>query len=148
MKKPRSRARARPAEAIADRKKGPPFAFVLDDLDELEPHTRPMFGCTAVYVGERIVMILRERPAHIEDNGVWIATTAEHHASLRRELPSLRSILVLNEGRITGWQNVPVDGPDFEDEVMRACALVRAGDPRIGKIPKRKTPALPKKRSK
>lgn len=104
-----------------------------------------MFGCTAVYVGERIVMILRERPLHIEDNGVWIATTAEHHASLRGELPSLRSILVLNEGRITGWQNLPVDGPDFEEEVLRACALVRADDPRIGKIPKRKSPTTAKR---
>lgn len=145
IKKAHMRPRARPAEAIANRKKGPPFAFVLDELDALEPHTRPMFGCTAVYVGERIVIILRERPAHIEDNGVWIATTAEHHASLRAELPSLRSILVLNEGRITGWQNIPVDGPDFEEEVLRACALVRAGDPRIGKIPKRKSPSTGKR---
>jgi hypothetical protein len=51
----------------------------------------------------------------------------------------MRSIGVLGDG-VTGWQNLPVDGEDFEDEVLRACALVRSGDPRIGKVPKRRTP--------
>jgi len=69
-----------------------PFAFALEALAEADPSTRPMFGCTAVYVGERIVMILRERNSSPEDNGVWLATTTQHHASLRREFPSLRSI--------------------------------------------------------
>jgi len=142
IKKARSSPRVRPPEAIVTRKKAPPFSFVLDELDELQPHTNPMFGCTAVYVGEKIVLILRERPTRPEDNGVWVATTREHHDSLRAELPSLSSIGVLSEGGITGWQKLPADGADFEDEVLRACALVRAGDPRIGKIPKRKAPRI------
>jgi len=137
----KSRARARAAEMIAAPKKGPPFAFVLDELASLEPHTRPMFGCTAVYVGERIILVLRERPTGADDNGVWLATSREHHASLRGELPSLRSIGVLSAQGVTGWQCLPADGPDFEDEVLRACALVHAGDARIGKIPKRKAPS-------
>jgi hypothetical protein len=146
--KRRSARLARAADAIATPKKSPPFAFVLDELDALEPYTKPMFGCTAVYVGERIVLILRERPSHLEDNGVWLATSREHHASLRAELPSMRSIGVLAAGGVTGWQNLPADGDDFEDEVLRACALVRAEDPRIGKIPKRKAPrARAKERS-
>jgi hypothetical protein len=139
VKKRPPRARPRAAESIAAPKKSPAFAFVLDELDELEPYTKPMFGCTAVYVGERIVVILRERPGAPSDNGVWLATTPEHHESLRKELPSMRSIGVLGDG-VTGWQNLPVDGEDFEDEVLRACALVRSGDPRIGKVPKRRTP--------
>jgi hypothetical protein len=141
VKKAAKKRRSSPAEAIVARKKAPPFAFVLDELDALEPYTKPMFGCTAVYVGERIVLILRERPTHTDDNGVWLATTHEHHESLRVELPSLSSIGVLSEDGVTGWQKLPVDGPDFEDEVLRACALVRAGDPRIGKVPKRKAPS-------
>jgi hypothetical protein len=120
--------------------------FVLDELDELAPYTKPMFGCTAVYVGERIILILRERPSHPDDNGVWLATTREHHASLRVELPSLRSIGVLGEGGTTGWQSLPASGEHFEDEVLHACALVRARDPRIGKIPKRKTPSAKRAR--
>lgn len=140
VKKPRSV----PAEILAAPKKAPAFAFVLDELDALEPYTKPMFGCTAVYVGDRIVLILRERPSHAEDNGVWLATQRQHHESLGAELPSMRSIGVLAGGGVTGWQNLPADGEDFEDEVLRACALVRAGDPRIGKIPKRKTPSSKK----
>ena len=68
------------------------------------------------------------------DNGVWIATTAEHHASLAAELPGLRSITVLGDG-VTGWQVLPADEPAFEESVRHACALVLRGDPRIGKIP-------------
>ncbi len=118
------------------KKKSIPFEFVLDELSSLGPWTRPMFGCTAVYVEEKIVFILRDKKSDA-DNGVWVATTKEHHASLKRELPSLRSITVLGAG-VTGWQILPVDGDDFEDSVLRACEMVREGDPRIGKIPKAK----------
>jgi hypothetical protein len=140
-KKGRSPRLAPPGEAIVARKKSVPFAFVLEELEELEPYTKPMFGCTAVYVGERIVLILRERPTRTDDNGVWLATTREHHESLGKDLPSMRSIGVLADGGITGWQSLPADGEHFEDEVLRACAFIRAGDARIGKIPKRKTPS-------
>ena len=116
-------------------KKRVPFEFVLDELAELEPETRPMFGCLAVYVGDKIVFMLRDRPSHPHDNGVWVATTAEHRASLASALPSLRSITVLGD-RATGWQVLPPDAPDFEESVLHACSLVRRGDPRIGKIPK------------
>ena len=68
------------------------------------------------------------------DNGVWIATTREHHDSLRRDLPSLRHIALFG-GKSSGWQNLPSDALEFEDDVLRACALIRAGDPRIGKVP-------------
>jgi hypothetical protein len=114
-----------------------PFDFVLDEIADLAPWTRPMFGCTAVYVDERIVFVLRDKPGDA-DNGVWIATTREHHESLRRELPSMRSIEVLAGGGVTGWQVLPADADDFEEAVLRACALVLARDPRIGKVPQRR----------
>jgi hypothetical protein len=116
-------------------KKPIPFDFVIEQLEPLAPMTRPMFGCTAVYVGEKIVFILRLKSDESEDNGVWVATTPEHHESLRQDLPSLRSIGVLGPG-ITGWQILPLSEPDFEEAVSRACELVLNGDPRIGKIPK------------
>ncbi len=93
-----------------------------------------MFGCLAVYVEDKIVLVLRDRPTASADNGVWLATTEEHHTSLRREFPSLRSIGVLGKG-VTGWQVLPADSPDFETGALRACELVLARDPRIGKIP-------------
>jgi hypothetical protein len=113
-----------------------PFDFVLEELAALGPWTRAMFGCHAVYVEDKIVMILRDKKNPARDDGVWIATTEEHHASLRRELPGMRSITVLAGGGVTGWQNLPAESEDFEQSVLRACAMVRAGDARIGKIPK------------
>ena len=90
-----------------------------------------MFGCLAVYVEEKIVLILRDKQDHAADNGVWLATTKEHHESLRREFPNLRSIQVLGS-RVTGWQVLPADDSDFETMALRACDLILAGDPRIG----------------
>jgi len=120
--------RRHPDDLFAVRKtKAIPFEFVLDELAGVDPWTRPMFGCTAVYVEERIVFILRDKKDR--DNGVWVATTKERHASLRRELPNLRSIAVFGVGE-TGWQMLPVDAEDFEQSVLLACALVRAVDPR------------------
>ena len=93
-----------------------------------------MFGCLALYVDDKIVLILRDKRETTADNGVWLATTAEHHESLRREFPHMRSIQVLGK-KVTGWQVLPADAPDFEQAALRACELVVARDPRIGKVP-------------
>ncbi len=93
-----------------------------------------MFGCLAVYVEDKIVLILRDKRDDTEDNGVWLATTEEHHQSLRREFPNMRSIRLLRK-QVTGWQVLPADAQDFEEAALRACDLVLASDPRIGKVP-------------
>ena len=119
---------------VTKRRKPIPHEFVLDSLAPLSPETRPMFGCVAVYVADKIIFALRDKPESQSDNGVWLATTLEHHESLRREFPSMRSIRVLGK-KVTGWQVLPADAPDFEAAAMRACELVLAGDTRIGKVP-------------
>ena len=111
-----------------------PHEFVLDALAPLSPTTRPMFGCLAIYVKEKIVLILRDKPDQTADNGVWLATTEEHHQSLRRDFPNMRSIKVLGK-KVTGWQVLPADAQNFEEAALHACELVLAGDPRIGKVP-------------
>ena len=130
-------------------KKEIPFDFVLEELAKASPYTKPMFGCTAVYVGDKIVLILRKKDDYISDNGVWIATTHEHHASLKKDFPMMRSIKVFSEGGPTGWQVLPEKNGAFEEAVTRACQFILAGDPRIGKIPKSKlkktSPAKPRK---
>ena len=118
-------------------RKAVPHEFVLDAVAHLSPTTRPMFGCLAVYVGEKIVLILRDKPNATADNGVWLATTTEHHDSLRRDFPHMRSVRILGK-EITGWQVLPSDAPDFEEAALRACELIAARDPRIGKILKSK----------
>jgi hypothetical protein len=99
-----------------------------------------MFGCLAVYVREKIVLILRDRPTQLQDNGVWLATTQEHHESLRVEFPHMRSVQVLGK-EVTGWQILPVDAPDFEESALLATELILARDARIGKVPKGKRKA-------
>jgi hypothetical protein len=111
-----------------------PHPFVLEALSSLSPATRPMFGCLAVYVADKIVLVLRDKPNPSADNGVWLATTPQHHDSLRREFPNMRSIQVLGKA-VTGWQVLPADAPDFEESALRACNLILARDPRIGKVP-------------
>ncbi len=118
-----------------------PFEFVLEALSSLSPYTRPMFGCTAVYVADKIVLILRDKPNSEADNGVWLATTKEHHESLHQDFPNLRSIQVLG-APVTGWQVLPADAPDFEAAATRACELILARDPRIGKVPAGRRPAV------
>jgi hypothetical protein len=115
-------------------RKAVPHEFVLEAIASLSPRTRPMFGCLAVYVKDKIVLVLRDKRGSTADNGVWLATTKEHHESLRREFPNMRSIQVLGKA-VTGWQVLPVDAPDFEEAALRACELIVAGDPRIGKVP-------------
>ena len=114
-----------------------PFEFVLEELDRVHPRVRPMFGCYAIYVGEKLVLILRQRKDHTDDNGVWIATPREHHESLKKQFPCMRSIRLLGTVE-TVWQYIPVDEDDFEELVLKACELIRKGDARIGKIPKPK----------
>jgi len=126
------------ASLLPKHRKPVPHAFVLDALSPLSPCTRPMFGCLAIYVNDKIVLILRDKPKNTADNGVWLATAEEHHQSLRREFPNMRSIQLLRKP-VTGWQLLPVDAPDFESSALRACELVLAGDPRIGKIPGART---------
>jgi hypothetical protein len=129
-------ASGRPARDLfaVKRRKPVPHAFVLEAIAGLSPTTLPMFGCLAIYVADKIVLILRDKPGDSADNGVWLATTKEHHESLRRDFPNMRSIQVLGK-QVTGWQVLPAEAADFEEAALRACELIVAGDPRIGKVP-------------
>ncbi len=118
-----------------------PFSFVLDNLHGLDTELKPMFGSYAIYSGQKIMFILREKDNHTDDNGVWLATEREHHPSIQAEFPSLRSIRMF--GGQTTWLNMPAEADDFEESVLAMCELALKRDPRIGKIPdskKKKTP--------
>ncbi len=145
MPKPRGKTLFLPLDdtLLVKPRKPVPHAFVLDAIASLSPRTHPMFGCLAIYVQDKIVLILRDKPDHRADNGVWLATTEDHHRSLRQEFPNLRSIQVLGK-KITSWQVLPADASDFEEVALRACELVLAHDPRIGKVPKARRARPPK----
>jgi hypothetical protein len=122
--------KSKPAKTI-------PFDFVLERIDRLKPIAKPMFGCFAVYSDEKMLLILRKKEGGDPDNGVWVATTPEHHQSLRNEFKSLRSIRLFGE-KDSSWQNLPEEADDFEESVSKICDLILKGDQRIGKIPKSK----------
>lgn len=117
-----------------------PFEFVLDRLLPADPVVKPMFGCHAIYIRDKIVLVVRKKADEKSDNGVWLATSKEHHESLKKEFPSMRSIGVFGVEQ-TGWQNLPESSKNFEESVMKACDLILRNDPRIGKVPKPKTKA-------
>ena len=112
---------------------------MLEQLDPADPVIRPMFGCYAIYVRGRLVLILRQRDQHQHDNGVWLATTEQYHKELKIVFPCMRSIRLL--GQKTAWQNLPANADDFETSVIKACEMILRNDPRIGKVikPKRRT---------
>ena len=117
--------------------KSMPFDFVLEELCEASPYVKPMFGAYGVYIDDRILFILRDRIKSPEDNGIWLATTIQHHQSLQKVFPNMRSISLFGPG-VTGWQNLPADSDDFEEAAIQACKLALDKDPRIGKVPKTK----------
>lgn len=114
-----------------------PFDFVLDEISTLNPFVRPMFGCYALYVGEKIVFMLRQRESYPRDNGVWVAIAHEHLDAMKKLFPSLRRVELLGSAE-TQWQVIPHDADDFEESVLKTCDMVRRRDPRIGKVPKAK----------
>ena len=113
------KTRRTPARTSLPKQRSVPFEFVLERLESIEVMRRPMFGALALYRGPEIILILREKDSHREDNGVWVATSHEHHESLRKDLPSLRTIYLFGD-KITNWQNIPSEGLGFEEEALRA----------------------------
>ena len=118
-----------------------PHKFVLDAVEEMAPLTRIMFGALAVYVGEKIVFLLRDRPNDPGANGVWVSIPDEYQESLRSDFPNWKPVRIMGKD-IRGWRLLPVDADDFEESALRACDLVLRRDHRVGKVPNQKrTPA-------
>jgi len=118
-------------------KQKPPHAFVLDALAPLDPEVRRMFSGFAVYIGDRIVCMLRDHHKSPRDNGLWLVlsdTASPADPALRREFPSIRPIELLGD-KIRHWLLIPSDSPGFETEALHACDLLLRHDPRIGRIP-------------
>jgi hypothetical protein len=127
------KAKSRPAKV----KRKPPHSFVLEALDALNPEVRRMFSGFAVYVGDRLVLMLRDHAKSVRDNGVWLVLSDgadPADPALRREFPSLRRIALLGN-KIGHWLVIPSDSPNFEMESLHACDLLLRRDARLGRIP-------------
>lgn len=122
------------------RRKRVPHEFVLDAIAEARPTTRAMFGALAVYVGEKIVFLLRDQLADPQANGVWLAIPTEFQESFHADLPNAGPVRIMGKD-IRGWRLLAVDADDFEVSALHACELVVRNDPRIGKVPNKKRAA-------
>lgn len=119
------------------KRKSAPYPFIVEALAPLEPEVAPMFSGFAVYVGEKIVLMLRASLKQPEDNGVWLVfseTANLTDPSLLQDFPSLRLIKLLG-GKIGHWRLIPADSPTFEPEALHACELLLKHDVRFGRIP-------------
>src|SRR6516164_2883920 len=98
-----------------------PHEFVLEALAGLAPRTNPMFGCLAVYVGEKIVLILRDKRDHTAaDDGVWLATSKDHHESICWALRGKRTFAASEDDMKTG-PVLPASPAVFESAALCAC---------------------------
>jgi hypothetical protein len=115
----------------------PPHAFIVDALAPLHPEVRRMFSGFAVYVGDLLVLMLRDHIKSPRDNGVWLVLserTDPADPTIRREFPSLRRIELLGD-KIGHWLLIPSDGQNFETEALHACDLLLRRDARLGRVP-------------
>lgn len=114
-----------------------PHAFVVEALAPLDPEVRKLFSGFAVYLGNRIVCMLRDHHKSPRDNGVWLVLsdgTNPGDPELRREFPSIRAIELLRN-KIGHWLLIPSDSPSFETEALHACDLLLHRDPRLSRVP-------------
>ena len=126
-------------------KKSIPFEFALEALEGLDYRTKPMFGAYGVYVGFKMVFILRDRDISPEDNGLWVPVRWEDQPEMKKKyFPNMRPIKMF-EGSAATWQVLPVDSEDFEEAVLKICQMIQKEDPRIGTIPKKKLRSKKKK---
>jgi hypothetical protein len=110
-----------------------PFDFVFDYLPTGIVIKR-MFGMHYIYLGKRIMLILRLRSNEPELNGIWVATSKDHHESLKNNIPELGAFFINNNERQGNWLFIPDNEDNFEGAAIKVCELILHGDPRIGKV--------------
>ncbi|RMB57618.1 hypothetical protein EAX61_10920 [Dokdonia sinensis] len=109
------------------------YDFIIDLLYPLELRQRKMFGVDAYYIEDKMVFALREKNHNIIDNGIWIATTKQHHQKLKHTFKTIKPIETIG---IKSWLMLPASSDIFEYEVQLLVHLIRMRSPLIGIIPK------------
>src|ERR1700712_4991118 len=110
-----------------------PYDFVIDYLPA-SMIIKPMFGMHYIYLGKKIMLILRKRDNEPELNGVWLATNKKHHESLKKEIPELGPAFMAGDERQGNWLFIHPEAEGFEETAIRICELITHGDPRVGNV--------------
>ena len=125
-------------QASGSAQKQHPFQFVLDELLPLRPTVRRVFGLTYVYLGEKLLLSLRDSVKQPQYNGVWLYTEAAHIESLRRDFPQLpRRSFWKSKKSGSGWVILSRKQEEFEEYAFKACEMILKGDPRLGRVGRR-----------
>jgi hypothetical protein len=109
-----------------------PFDFIIDALYPLHPVTKSMFGTTAVYVGAKMVLALKDNKKDPATNGVWISIEQVYHPELLLLIPSVTTFEIYGI-KTKNWLLLPSSSANFEKEVNIICDLIKRNDKRIGK---------------
>jgi hypothetical protein len=118
-----------------DEKRKIPFEFVFDYLPTDRIEVKSMFGMFSVYQGEKLMLILRNRPDHPETNGIWVPIQLIFLKGLKSEIPSLSRVHTwAGKKEDSDWLLIPSGSDDFEISAINICRLISRNDPRIGKI--------------
>ena len=116
-------------------KKRPPYEFIQDELGDFVTEIKPMFGAYGLYHEHKILMILRKKEKHDVDTGMWLAVVNEHIASVKKDIPELRDLMMFGPGP-TSWQVLGDDIENFEETALKICGMILKNDERIGRTPK------------
>jgi len=107
-----------------------PLLWVVEPIME-EPSyiDRAWFGCRAIYLNGRLMLVLRS--GQEPWNGLLIATEKEFHDSIRQEFETVVQHPVLKK-----WLYLPENSEDFEDVSSEIVEAIRIGDQKFGVEPK------------
>jgi hypothetical protein len=109
-----------------------PYDFVLKALYPFRPKIKKMLGCYALMKDHTILMLLRDKEAQPEYNGVAIAIQPPFFEEMQKELHTSRMKFDV-DGEENTWIFISEDIDDFEEKVNKACEMIKGGDERIGK---------------
>jgi hypothetical protein len=108
---------------------------VMEDPSYIE---RRMFGCLAVYLYGRMVLLLTE--GEEPWNGLLIPTEHKYHNSVLNEFKDIVQHPVLKK-----WLYLPENTEDFESVASDVVHAIEMNDPRFGVEPKERKPRKGKK---
>ena len=89
---------------------------------------KPMFGCQAVYIFGKLVLVLAAKAEPW--NGLLVCTSHEFHSALIAQYPGLRPHPVLGK-----WLYLAQADDSFEETAQQLVQHVMKKDPRIGVEP-------------
>ncbi len=110
---------------------------IMDEPSYLE---RSMFGCLAIYLHGRMVLLLSE--GEEPWNGLLIPTEHAHHKSLINEFNYILQHPVLKK-----WLYLPENIEDFESVASEIVHAIEMNDPRFGVEPKERKPRKSRKKN-